>query len=159
MSAAVFGIEKPVHLKGDFARETENINSGVYEESPREITVLPRVRTYREKAKRSGIVDRTAEKEAVRAATAARLEAERALLKSYIKDGRLEFSALPEITPQIRDVFLNWLSRGLENKSQRAKTEDGRPYRIVLHQPGETCTLSCTDGTLRMPAYTILFEE
>ena len=159
LSAAVFGIEKPVHLKGDFARETENINSGVYEESPREITVLPRVRTYREKAKRSGIVDRTAEKEAVRAATAARLEAERALLKSYIKDGRLEFSALPEITPQIRDVFLNWLSRGLENKSQRAKTEDGRPYRIVLHQPGETCTLSCTDGTLRMPAYTILFEE
>lgn len=88
LSAVVFGIEKPLHLRGDFVRETESINSGVYEERAQEITVMPRVRTYREKAKRSGIVDRTAEKEA-----------------------------------------------------------------------GETCVLSCTDGTFRMPAYTIIFEQ
>lgn len=37
LAAVVFGIEKPLHLKGDFARQTESINSGVYEEAPQEI--------------------------------------------------------------------------------------------------------------------------
>lgn len=159
LSAVVFGIEKPLHLKGDFARETESINSGVYEEVPQVVTVMPRVRNYKEKAKRSGIVDRTREKEEVRLAMLERLKEERRLLKSYIKDGRLEFAALPQITPQVRDVFLMWLSKGLENKNHRAKTEDGQIYRIELETPGSTCTLECTDGTFRMPAYSIIFEE
>ena len=34
------------------ARETDSINSGVYEEKPYVVTVTPRVRTYREKAKK-----------------------------------------------------------------------------------------------------------
>lgn len=33
--AVVFGIEKPLHLKGDIKRETESINSGAYEENQR----------------------------------------------------------------------------------------------------------------------------
>lgn len=158
LSAAVFGIEKPLHLRGDFVRETESINSGVYDERPHEITVTPRVRTYREKAKRSGIIDRTAEKEAVRQALAVRLAQERRLLESYIHDGRLEFAALPEITPQIRDIFLSWLSKGLESRTHRAKTEDGQTYRVELARAEETCVLSCTDGTFCMPAYTIIFD-
>ena len=123
LSSVVFGIEKPIHFKGDFVRETESINSGVYDEKPQEVTVTPRIRNYREKTKRSGVIDRTAEKDAVRRAMVERLARERELLESYIKDGRLEFSELPVITPQVRDVFLGWLSKGLESKSQRAKTE------------------------------------
>lgn len=159
LSAVVFGIEKPLHLKGDFVRETESINSGVYEEEPQVVTVMPRVRNYKEKAKRSGIVDRSKEKEEVRLAMLERLQEERHLLKSYIKDGRLEFATLPEITPQVRDVFLTWLSKGLENKNHCGKTEDGQKYRIELGIPDSTCTLKCTDGTFRMPAYSIIFEE
>ena len=120
---------------------------------------MTRVRNYREKAKRSGIVDRSREKEEVRLAMLERLKEEQRVLKSYIKDGRLEFAALPEITPQVRDVFLTWLSKGLENKNHYAKTEDGQMYHIELEKPGSTCTLECTDGTFRMPAYSIIFEE
>lgn len=159
LSAVVFGIEKPLHLKGNFVRETESINSGVYEEAPHEVTIVPRVRTYREKSMRSGIDDRSKEKEAVRKEMIARIEAEKALLQSYISNGRLEFAALPEITPQVRDVFLTWLSKGLENKSHEAKTEDGQKFRIELEEKGKTCVLSCSDGTFRMPAYSIVFEE
>lgn len=158
LSAVVFGIEKPIHFKGDFVRGTESINSGVYDEKPQEITVTPRIRNYREKTKRSGVIDRTAEKEAVRRAMVEKLTRERELLESYIKDGRLEFAELPVITPQVRDVFLDWLSKGLENKSRRAKTEDGKLYHIELEQAEETCTVDCTDGTFRMPAYSIVFE-
>jgi len=157
LSAVVFGVEKPLHLKGDFPRRTESINSGVFEEEPQEILIQPRVRNYREKSKRSAMQDRTREKEAVRQAMLERLEEERRLLKSYIINGRLEFASLPEIEPQVRDVFLTWLSKGLENKSHRAKTEDGQVFSIVLEDADRTCVLKCTDGTFRMPAYTIVF--
>lgn len=102
--------------------------------------------------------DRTEEKEAVRQAMLERLEEEKRLLKSYIVDDRLEFASLPEIEPQVRDVFLTWLSRGLENKSHRAKTEDGQVFSILLEDADRTCVLKCTDGTFRMPAYTLVFE-
>lgn len=158
LAAMVFGIEKPLHIKGDFPRQTDSINSGVFDEEPQEIIIQPRVRNYREKSKRSGIEDRTREKEAVRQAMVRRLEEERSLLKSYIQDGRLEFAALPEIEPQVRDIFLTWLSKGLESKTRRGKTEDGQTFSVILEDEQKTCVLKCTDGTFRMPAYTILFE-
>lgn len=159
LAAVAFGVEKPLHLKGDFPRQTESINGGVYDEGPGELTIQPRTRNYKEKAKRIGIVDRTKEKEAVRIAMLQKMEEERRLLKSYIRDNRLEFATLPEIEPHVRDTFLTWLSKGLENKSHRAKTEDGKVFSIILEEPEKTCILYCTDGVFRMPAYTIEFEE
>lgn len=91
LAASVFGIEKPLHLKGIPGRQTESINSGVFEEEPYVVTVTPRIRTYREKAMRSGIVDRSREKEEMRLAAIRRMEEERKLLKGYIRDGRLSF--------------------------------------------------------------------
>ena len=159
LSAVVFGIEKPLHLKGELRRDTDSINSGVYEEAPHIVTVTPRVRIYREKAKRSGVVDRSKEKEEMRLLMIRRLEEERMLLKSYIHDGKLEFASLPVIEPHVRDVFLLWLSKALERKNHRAKTEDGQVYYIEQADVKEYCTLECTDGTFQMPAYTIVFED
>ena len=159
LAAAVFGMEKPLHLKGGMARETDSINSGVYEEKPYVVTVTPRVRTYREKAKRSGITDHSKEKEAMRRAEIQRLEKERKLLRSYIKNGRLEFADLPVIEPYVRDMFLLWLSKALEKKNHRAKTEDGQMYYIEETDAKEYCTLKCTDGEFQMPCYTMVFEE
>lgn len=159
LSAVVFGMEKPLHLKGDILRKTESFNSGIYDEEPYEIIISPRVREYKEKAKRSGIIDRTAEKEAVRLAEVARIEEERKLRSQYIEGNCLDFSTLPEITPEVRDVFLTWLSKGLETKALRAKTEDGKEYYIEEKEPAESCVLHCADGTFRMPAYRIIFED
>ncbi len=158
LAAMAFGMEKPLHIKGDFPRQTDSINSGIFDEKPQEILIQPRIRGYREKSRRSGIEDRTREKEAVRQAMVRRLEEERILLKSYIHHGRLEFAALPQIEPQVRDIFLTWLSKGLENKAHCGKTEDGQAFSVILEDEGKTCTLQCTDGTFRMPAYTIVFE-
>ena len=158
LAASVFGIEKPLHLKGLADRKTDSINSGIFDEEPYEVKVLPRVRTYREKAQRKGIVDRSREKEETRRKTIQRLEEERRLLKSYIKNNRLEFAALPEIEPQVRDIFLLWLSKALENKDFRGKTEDGQVYFIELPHTKERCMVRASDGVLEMPAYTIRFE-
>ncbi|MDY5483535.1 MAG: TIGR02677 family protein [Clostridium sp.] len=159
LSAMVFGVEKPVHLKGDLKRNTESINSGVYEEEPMMVTVTPRVRTYKEKAKRSGIVDRTQEKQAVKEATLRQIREERELVKGYIRGDRLDFASLPVLEPRIRDVFLTWLSKALERKDRTAKTEDGRMYHVEEPGRGERCTVECTDGCFTMPAFSIVFED
>ena len=123
------------------------------------VTVTPRVRSYREKAQRRGIRDRSREKEEARLATIQRLEEERRLLKSYIKDQRLDFAGLPQIEPHVRDVFLTWLSKALENKELRGKTEDGQIYYIENKGTEERCVVKAADGDLEMPAYIIRFEE
>ena len=159
LAATVFGIEKPLHLKGDIKRETESINSGVYEEEPTIFTVMPRTRTYRERSKRRGIADRTKEKEKIRKDNLRKIRQQQELLDSYVKGNRLEFATLPEIEPYVRDTFLMWLSKALEKKDQKAKTEDGRIYYIENPDPERRCILKCSDGTFEMPAYTIIFKE
>lgn len=158
LSACVFGVEMPLHLKGNIIRATESINSGVYEEEPHMVEVMPRIRNYREKSKRSGIVDRTEEKVKMREAIVKKIEAERILFDSYIVDNKLDFSRLPSLEPQIRDVFLTWLSKALENKEFHGRTEDGREYYIENGAEKEMCILECTDGCFTMPAYTLIFE-
>lgn len=159
LSAMVFGIERPVHLKGDFRRGTESINSGVYEEEPLMVTVTPRVRNYKEKSRRSGIVDRSQEKRAMREAELRRIQEEQVLLRSYIREERLDFEQLPVLEPRTRDVFLSWLSKALERKDWSAKTEDGRRYHVEENDPGKRCTVRCTDGNFVMPAFSIVFED
>ena len=158
LSAVVFGMEKPLHLKGTGPRKTDSINSGVYEEEPAQVTVRPRVRYYKEKSSRSAITDHSEEKARLREAEVKRLAEEQKLLNSYIKDGKIEFAALPEIELHVRDVFLLWLSRALENKSGRAKTDDGRIFRLENPDTKERCHLRSPDGVFEMPAFTIRFE-
>lgn len=159
LSALVFGIEAPLHLKGDFQRATDRINSGVYEEEPSIITIVPRIRNYREKASKSGIVDRTAEKEQMRQETLQRMEEEKKIIQSFLADGKIDFASLPILEPQVRDVFLIWLSKALENGKMRARTEEGRNYRVERSGEQKTCEVRCTDGVFTMPDYQIIFEE
>ena len=63
LSAVVFGVEMPLHIKGEIVRETDSVNSGVYDEKPMELKIKPKVRTYGEKSQRSSIKDFSAEKE------------------------------------------------------------------------------------------------
>lgn len=159
LAACVFGVERTFHLKGDFSRDTESINSGVYEERPTEFIIAPRIRTFRQKAERSAIVERTAQKEAVRQQTLEKAERDRNMLQGYIKGQELDFANLPIIEPEVRDTFLIWLSKALENKSRVAKTDDGKRYRVAGGDTGERCVVKCTDGTFEMPSYRIIFEE
>ena len=155
----VFGTATTFHLRGIGERQTESINSGVYEEETCIKIVTPRVRNYREKAKRSEIKDNFKAKEELRLATIEKLAAERELLRGYIKDGRRVFKDWPEITPFVRDVFLTWISRALENKEGRGKTEEGKRFRLISPTTEEICELKSEDGVLYMPSYEIIFED
>jgi len=158
LSSVIFGIESPMHIRGNFIRKTESINSGVYEEEPFTVFIAPRIRNYREKSIRSSIKEHHEEKERVRQQLFQSLQREKQLLESYIRDNMIDFASLPAIEPEVRNVFLRWLSKALENGRQKGKTEDGRSYRVEGGKDDETCVLHCSDGQLVMPKYRIVFD-
>ena len=106
MSAMVFGLERPFHLRGEASRETESMNRSVYEEGR-----------------------------------------------------RIDFSALPVLEPRVREILLKWLSDALEDGAYRAKTEDGRAYRLDLERAENNCVVHCSDGNFTMPCISIVFQE
>ena len=55
-----------MHLKGRMLRESDSINQSVYDEQPFYVELEPRVRTYKTKAHRNKIIDRSKEKEEIR---------------------------------------------------------------------------------------------
>lgn len=159
LSAAVFGVEKPMHLKSEYIRETDSINSGVYEEKPVMVEIKPRIRAFHEKSNRSFIQEHQLEKEAVKKAAIEKQKRENLLVESLIQDGKIVFSSLPVIGEETRNILLRWLSKGLENKDLSGKTESGLEYRILKNTNETNCILHCEDGDFTMPAFEILFNQ
>lgn len=159
LSGLVFGIFNMKHIKGDTVRSTESINSSIFEEKPSTETVKPRIRAYREKASRSPIISNEHKKSEMLSKIIKTREEERKIIDSYIKDKVIDFSKLPKIDAYVRLTLLRWLSKGMNTVDRKAKTEDGRIYKVESPKNLEDkCTLECVDGTFEMPAYIISFE-
>lgn len=159
LSSVVFGIFNTRHIKGNIIRETESINSGVYEEKPHEIIIKPRVRTYRETSDRSSIADNTENKQRMLEEIVKKRDEEKRIIDSYVKNNIIDFGKLPKIEPYVRVTLLRWLSRGNNSPNGEGKTEDGRKYRIMLPDKNMYCTLQSEDGSLNMPNYIIKFDQ
>ena len=159
MSAMVFGLEKPFHLKGDSPRETDSMNKGVYEEPALELLLKPRVRTYREKTRRSSIRDSRREKEETRKQMLEQLREDRRKIEMLERDGRIDFASLPVIEPRVREILLKWLSDALEDADYTARTDDGRLYVLDTREAKESCVVHCEDGNFTMPKLAIVFQE
>lgn len=159
LAASIFGVEKIIHLKGEFSRDTDSMNSCVYDESPEEIIVTPRVRNYREKTKRSAIVDRTAERQLALEKIMEAEKERKEMMESLIADGIIDLALISAINSETREVLLDWISKGLEDNDRMGKTEDGRTFQIDIPPAGERCKLVCEDGIMDMPHFRILFQE
>lgn len=157
MSAMVFGLERPYHLKGDMARETESMNKSVYEEKADEYLLKPRIRNYREKTGRSSIADASREKEKTRNQMMQQMKEDRIKIERLEQNGRIDFSALPVIEARVREILLKWLSDALEDADFTARTDDGREYRLDMGHADEKCTVRCEDGNFTMPRLSIVF--
>ena len=159
MSAMVFGMERPYHLAGDLVRETDSMNQGVYEESPLEITLKPRVRTYREKARRSAIRESAAERQQTRARLIEQQRRDQKRLQELEVDGKIDFSTLPVIDAHVREILLKWISDAMEDPAGVARTEDGRRFVLDMSQSESRCVVHCEDGNFTMPQMSIIFQE
>lgn len=159
MAAAVFGLEKPRHLCSSQSRETDSLNSSVYEEAPLEVLLRNRQRSGREKEHRSPVPDTSAQRARVLRETRKKMEKQQKKLAALEKDHRIQFADLPVLEPQVRETLLQWVSNGLEHGDHRGRTESGRRYHLVLHPQQPPCVLHCLDGNLTMPALELVFEE
>lgn len=158
ISAHVFGVQNIAHLKENEQRDTDNINSSVYDETAFEYLLKPHTKTYREKRKAQGFSDKSLEKWQQRSAYLKKLENEKLLVLHYIKDGKLDFSAIDEVVPNtVRAIFLQWIAQANMNSQKKGRTEYGQEYRLI-HKEGK-CTLRCEDGDLTMPLYVLEFKE
>ena len=159
MSALVFGMEYPQHLAGELIRETDSMNIGVYEEQPMEITLKPRVRTYREKSRRSAIRESAEQIQETRRKLLEQQKKETEKLRALEVDGKIYFDKLPVLEPRIREILLKWLSDAMESADFAARTDDGRRYILDRSQAGENCVVHCEDGNFTMPKLAIVFQE
>lgn len=159
LSALAFGIFSTRHIKANITRETESINSTVFEERPLEVEIKPRVRRYREKSSRSPIVDKTQEKEKVLANYIKQREQEREIMESYIQNNTIRFAHLPVIPSHVRVTLLKWIGKAVAHKDKIGKTEEGKKFVLQMPQNGEQCVLKCEDGNLHMPAYKLVFYQ
>lgn len=159
LAATVFGVEKIIHLKGEFERESDSANIGVFDEKAEELEVRPRVRNYREKTARCKMIDHTQEKEKYLEQILQQEKEKSKMMESIIKEGKIDIAELPEINKDMREVLLNWISKGLEDIDGAAKTEDGRAFYVDSSKADKRCKLLCEDGILDMPHFCIIFEE
>lgn len=159
MSAMVFGLERPCHIKGEGVRESDSMNLGVYEEIPLEYALKPRTRTYREKNQRTSIVDTSRQKEAARKQMMKQLMEDRNTIRMLEQDGRIDFAKLPVILPRVREILLKWLSDALEDGDYCAKTDDGRTYYLDMKEADQKCVVHCEDGNFTMPRISIVFQK
>ncbi len=159
MSAMVFGVERPYHLKSSHVRETESMNKGVYEENAEEILLKPRTRTYREKINRSFITDASEEKKKTKELMTQQMKQDRKKIAELEKDGRIDFDNLPIIEPRVREILLKWLSDAMESIDYSARTDDGRQYILEIKNKEENCVVHCTDGNFTMPKMSIVFQH
>lgn len=159
MSAMVFGMECPQHLAGELVRETDSMNIGVYEEQPLEIGLKPRVRTYREKSRRSAIRESAEQKQETRRKMLEKQREEMEKLRKLEKDGKIDFADLPVLEPRIREILLKWISDAMESADFSARTDDGRRYFLDRNCAEEKCVVYCEDGNFTMPKMSIVFQE
>lgn len=157
LSASIFGVENTIHLKGQFKRDTDSMNASVYDESSEDIVITPRIRNYREKIVRTAIVDRVAEKQLALQQIMEEEVKRSEMMNGLIQEGRIDLATLPKIKPEMREILLHWISRGLEDNDKMAKTEDGRQYQIDSAMANKRCKIEAEDGIMDMPHFKIVF--
>lgn len=159
LSSLVFGMFNTRHIKGNYVRETDSINSSLLEEISNEYEIKPRIREYREKMPKVAIVDKTKEKQEYIEKYLKELEENRKEIEKYIIDGKITMKTLPTVKTNVRKTLLKWVSKAGLMANKQITIEDGRKIKLVYPQNGERCTLKCEDGTLEMPAFELVFLE
>ena len=160
LSSVVFGVMSPRHIIFTKERETESINSSIFDEASEIVTVKPSNR-YREKtASRIPIKDKSKEKREKAQQVLKEREKERKILEGRIENNRIIFKNLNGISREERRVFLRWLSLGLNKKGTEkyVKNEFGRYFTVEKDDSKEDICIKCEDGDFFMPPYEILFK-
>ena len=158
LSAVAFGAQKVRHYSANGDRETDQVDSSTYDETALTYTLKPHTNTYRPRVDRTGFRDLSSEKAEQRKRVLEEAKRQEALVMKYVQNGKLEFRTLKEpVPPEVRTVFLEWISQANLSPERRGYTQFGMSY--ILRRRKGTCRLQCTDGILTMPDFVLVFQE
>ena len=159
LSSLVFGMFNTRHIKGNYVRQTDSINSSLLDEKSNEYEVKPRIREYREKMPRISIQDRTQEKREFIEQYLKKLEEEQKEITKYVEDGQIDIKNLPQVKTIFRKTILKWISKVNQTKLDEITIENGKKIKLIYPKNGEKCILKCEDGNLEMPAFILKFID
>ena len=157
LSAVLFGVDHPIHLKECKPRESDWIDGGVYEEEGTMLSLEARTRIATKKTKRKAAMDYNFEIEQQRLEILEKQRLQTEKLQSYIKDGVVDFSKIEMLDAQSRKILFSWLSKGLSNEKRCSKTDAGQVFEIETTDL-ETIQVLCEDGVITMPSFRIRFK-
>lgn len=157
LSAAVFGVFHTRHLFAD-PKQSEDIHSEIWDHAPTEITLKPRVRTYREKTRAGAVISHSEKKEQIYQEYMRTKEAEQQMIEVLIKQDRIYISDLPLVDPYVRKTLLQWIGKCMSSSDQTAKTESGRRFKM-WQIDDRRVVLQAEDGALEMPNYIFTFLD
>lgn len=159
LSALVFGAQHARHFTVGAERAEFHSGTSVYDAPPIECVLQPRTRAFKERRQRGGFADKSAEKAAQREKILQEAQTLRQEVMSYIRDGKLDFSALERpVTPAVRAVMLSWIQVASLAPDGRARTQYGQAYALHIRE-NRVCRLLCTDGVLTMPDCVLIFDS
>ena len=159
LSAMVFGAQHARHFTVGAEREEFHSGVSVYDAPPIECVLQPRTRAFKERRQRGGFADKREEKAAQREKILQEAQTLRQEVMSYIRDGKLNFSALERpVTPAVRAVMLSWIQAASLDPDGRARTQYGQAYALRIRE-NRICHLLCTDGVLTMPDCALIFDD
>ena len=119
LSAMVFGVEKPFHLKNLKPRDTDSIQSAVFNEAPTFYELEPRARIRVERKDRIPALNYELERRIRMQEVRDQQIRNRRAVEAYMVDDVIEFKKLPKIDKYTRKTLLNWLSKALADKDLR----------------------------------------
>lgn len=157
LSAVLFGVDHPFHLKELNPKESDLIDRGVYEEQSTHYSLDSRTRIATKKAKRKAAIDYKFEIEQQRFEILEKQHQQELKLQSYIKNGIVDFSKIEILDSQSRKILFSWLSKGLSSENHCGKTDTGQVFEVETSNL-ETIQVSCEDGTITMPSFRIRFK-
>ena len=159
LCAAVFGTFNIIKILGNEKRETESINSSIYDETPKNYIIKPRERSFREKIIKNPIKDKGNKKEEKLKNLLEKRKNEEERIKTFLKDNIIDFNELEQIEGKDRTLLLKLLSKGISKKQSWHKSDFGMEYVVDFSEAEETITLNCRDGVLKMPHYKLIFRK
>jgi len=159
LSSQVFGVQESAHFIVDADRTTDRIDISTYDEPPMESVIHPRTKSYKPRMERMRFEDKSAQKAAQQQIIMQQRQRLQGVVDGFIRNGVLDFKAIDQpLTPEVRDIFLSWITAANLDTEHKGHTEYGRSFTLET-RTDYMLSLPCTDGDLTMPDYILRFHE
>jgi len=159
LGAYSFGLYATRHFQGEGETTSDSPDMSMWDEQPLVRNLKSRSRIQRRSSGTEPVrVTKKQQTEAM-AKILAKKAREAELIADWVKQKHIRMSQLPPLTPEHREILLQWISRCFVNKSRTARTPDGLEVRLQMPENNRRVEVRFTDGVMDVPDFQITIKE